>query len=393
MIVADYVPAVGGTTTQTRMHAREFARRGWDVTILTRRIDWKHARDTVDGIAVRHLGPPGRGRLVKLPAILAIWWWLVRRRRRITAVSVIMEPDFALSATLAGLGSSTSLTWVTDGDATRTLSASKGVVRRRLLRHTPQIVLTDRMRSELEANGLLGAHVIPVPVDVNRFRRPSGTERAAARRNLGVDVHPVIVFVGHLQERKGVDQLLVAVKQLVDSGTDVTLLLVGGPVEAEDGRYAAALHAYVSRYQLDDRVRFLGPHADVVPYFHAADLFCLPSRREGMPNVLLEAMACGLPCVAPRDAGGDVVLRNGAGEITPSNRADELAAALGSLLSSPVRCKAIAATAVARVWSEHRIEAIVDSYEAVLAGGQPGPAPTGERTATDKPLVATAVDT
>lgn len=380
MIVADYVPAMGGTTTQTRLHAAEFARRGWAVTVLTRRTAWGQGRDTVDGLPVRRLGVPGRSRLAKLPQLLAIWGWLVRRRRSITAVHVVMEPDFALCAVSAGLASSTVLTWVTDGDATRTLRGRRGVLRRRALAGRTQVALTPRMRTEVQNNGLTDVHVIPVPVDLERFRPPTADERADARRSLGVDAGTAIVYVGHLQERKGADRLLTAVKRLFDEGTGITLLLVGGPVEAADVAYVAALHRFVSDNGIGDHVRFFGAQADVVPYLHAADVFCLPSSREGMPIVLIEALACGLACVAPRQGGGDAVLGDGVGVIARSNDPDELADVLRALLASPARREALALDAAAYVRAKHRIGPIVDAYEALFSNRADGARPFADAT-------------
>lgn len=366
LIVADYTPALGGTTTQTRMHACEFARRGWEVTILTRRITWGEGHDTVDGLPVRRLGPLGRGRMAKLPLLVAMWWWLLRHRASIQAVSVVMEPDFAVCSVFAGLGSSTILTWVTDGDATRTLRGARGAFRRRVLRRHPHVALTARMETELRSFGLSDVHVIPVPVDIDRFRPPNRDERAAARLLLGAGTGPVVAFVGHLQARKGVDRLLVALRRLVDFGMDPSLVVVGGVVEAADSQYRDELHRYVEQEGLSQRVRFVGPQTDVVPYLHGADVFCLPSNREGMPNVLLEAMACGLPCLAPRDAGGDALLDDGAGFVTMSNEPEILAAALRDLLREPSARRTIATTALARVRSAHGITPIVDAYEGIL---------------------------
>ena len=366
MIVADYVPAVGGTTTQARLHAREFARRGWDVTILTRRITWRHSRDLVDGLAVRRVGSPGRGRLVKVPLLIALWWWLLVRRRQITAVSVIMEADFALCAEGAGLARATTLTWVTDGDVSRFLSGRRGRIRYPLLQRCTHVALTQRMQAELQEHGVSPVHVIAVPVDTARFHSPTDAERAKARHTLNIGSEPVMTFVGHLQERKGVGQLLAAVKKLRDAGRVLTVLLVGGPVEAGDAQYVAKLKEFVQSSGLTGSVRFIGPQQDVVPYLFAADLFCLASQREGMPNVLLEAMACGVPCVAPQSAGGDALLSSGAGCIPASNAPDHLAAAIDSLLSHEAVRESLAGTALDRVMKDHSIQAIVDDYERII---------------------------
>jgi len=208
--------------------------------------------------------------------------------------------------------------------------------------------------------------VVAVPVDLSRFRPPTPTERAHARSTIGVDDEPVVVFVGHLRKDKGVDQLVVASKILRDQGVRLTAILVGAPLESGDRAFVDRLTQYVRTNSLTDAVRFVGPQNDVLPYLWAGDLFCLPSQREGMPNVLLEAMACGLPCVAPPSAGGNVLLGEGAGSVPASNEASVIAAVISALLSHPASRESIRRLALDRVSEGHSIEHVIDQYEDIL---------------------------
>lgn len=371
IVVPDYLPSLGGTTTQSRLHARELARRGWDVTVLTRRVRWGASRATIDGIAVRRIGPPGRGRVAKALDVLCTWGWLARRRRAVSAVSVIMDADLAMSAWAAGLGTSTMVTWVTMGDPARQLTGRKGAIRRAALRHCAHIALTPAMAAELSHLSMEVDDVITVPVDPWRFRPPTIEERGAARVALGVS-GDVVVFIGHLQPRKAVDRLLVALKLLRNGGRDVSLVIVGAPVEREDVKYAERLARFAKTSSLSDAVHFVGEQCDVRPFLFAADLLCLPSEREGMPNVLLEAMACGIPCVAPATAGADALFERGDGNIPPSNDPRDLAAAMAALLDDPGARERARQRGLDRVQERHRIEAIIDRYERLMGvQGQP----------------------
>lgn len=367
--VSDYFPSLGGTTTQTRLHALEFARRGWDVTVLTRRVRNRLGSERLDGIEVRRIALPGRGRVAKALDLALSWHWLFRHRRKLDAVSVIKDADFALAACAGGLRRATIVTWVTRGDATHMLSGRIGSVRRRLLRGCVQVVLTPRMEEELYGLGVSEVSIIPVPVDASRFRPPSSSEKAAAVRDLNIDGGSIVLFVGHLQERKGVDLLIRAFRQVLDAGLDAHLVIVGGPVEAEDARYVESLEVIVRESGLNEHVVFVGPQDDVTQYLFAADVFCLPSHREGMPNVLLEAMACGLTCVAPASAGGDELLFGSAGVIPESNSPADLAGALIDLLADPELRQALGTFAAARARVEHQPERIVADYEALLSRG------------------------
>jgi len=366
LIVADYVPALGGTTTQTRLQARELVRRGADVTILTRRTTFGQSHALVDGIPVRRVALPGQGALAKLPTMLLMWWWLLRRRRAISAVNVLMDPDFALCAWAAGLGRSTVLTWASLRDPTRSLTGPKGRFRLRLLRTATQVALTSEMQRELLDLSVAPVHVIAVPVDLSRFQAPTEDERVRARLDAGIDTQRVIVFVGHVREQKGVAHLVEAIKDLRDQGLDVVLLVVGGPLGVTDHEYLRDLENYVAAHRLADAVRFVGPQPDVRPFLYAGDVFCLPSEREGMPNVLLEAMACGLPCVAPPSAGGMALLADGAGCIPASNSHSDLAGAIAEVLQDDHLRETIRRDAFDRVRTCNSVERIIDQYEALF---------------------------
>ncbi len=368
LMVSDYFPSRGGTTTQTRLHALEFARRGWDVTVLTRRVRTRMGSEKLEGITVRRIALPGRGRLAKILDLALTWWWLVRRRRKLDAVSVLLDADFAVAARAAGLGRSTVMTWVTRGDATHMLSGPLGRVRRFILRECSQVVLTPRMKEELRGLGVANVTIVPVPVDLSRYRPPSVDEKATALRDLGLDDGPIVLFVGHLQKRKGVDLLIRSFRQVLDAGLNANLVIVGGPIDSVDTHYVEALDEIVRESALSDHVIFVGPQDNVTNFLFAADIFCLSSHREGMPNVLLEAMACGLTCVAPASAGGDELLFDSAGLIPESNSPADLAGALIRLLSDPELRRTLGLSAVTRARQKHRPEQIAADYEALFLG-------------------------
>jgi glycosyltransferase involved in cell wall biosynthesis len=334
LVVSDYFPTRGGTTTQTVLHAREFHRVGLSVLVLTRFIAGQPRRQVIDGIPVHRLALAGRGRLAKACDLVCTFSWLARHRHSLDGVNVMLDCDYALMACLAGLRGRTVMTWVTRGDARRQLSGPLGFLRKSILAHVAHVALSPQMSHELTSLGFPNAKVIPVPVDAHLYSKPTPKERAASRDFLGAKSGEIILFVGHLQPRKAVDQLILSLRFLPPRHSNVGLALVGGPIELSDHKYVQRLHDLVSEHGLGDRVRFWGPRDDILRFLHGADIFCLPSHREGMPNALLEAMSCGLPCVAPASAGGDELL-NECGVIPPTNSPADLAEALCSLLDEP----------------------------------------------------------
>ena len=163
-------------------------------------------------------------------------------------------------------------------------------------------------------------------VDETRFRAVPGGEAdcgpdQAVRR---------ILYVGNLLVSKGCADLLEAFALVARVRPGLRLTLVG------EGDARAALTARAAALGLGDRVEFVGkiPHGDLAKWYGRAALMCLPSHNEGVPNVILEAMACGTPVVATRVGGIPEVLPEFAGLIVPAHDIPRLASAMEQALSS-----------------------------------------------------------
>jgi glycosyltransferase involved in cell wall biosynthesis len=234
------------------------------------------------------------------------------------------------------------------------------------------------MAEELRQRGIEVKAIIPVPTDDARFTPASATERAEARERLGISADVTIVFTGHLEPRKGVDLLLKAFDAVLANKASAHLLLVGGN-HGHAPDLGPVLVDYVRSRSLERSVTFTGVVDDVETYLHASDIFCLPSEREGMSNSLVEAMACGLACVAPASAGGDDLLADGAGLVPASNAANDLAASLTSLIADRELRLRLGRAAAARVQA-HSLSAVIDAYEKLFEmvptkRGRPAPLP------------------
>jgi glycosyltransferase involved in cell wall biosynthesis len=141
----------------------------------------------------------------------------------------------------------------------------------------------------------------------------------------------VLLFVGNLVPVKAIDVLLRACAEPPLKGDAFRLVVVGqGPLRAELERLA-------ERLGVADRVRFAGPlpQAELPRWYRAADVFVLPSHSEGVPNVLLEASACGTPWVASRVGGIPEIAHLGDSRLVPPNTPAELARALHEALTAP----------------------------------------------------------
>ena len=178
-------------------------------------------------------------------------------------------------------------------------------------------------------------------VDLEMFKP---ADREQERRVLGVD-GLVLASVGHLIERKGHELVIDALGSL----SGATLLIVG------EGPQRKALEARAQAAGVADRVRFLGraDHKELRGVYAAADVLVLASSREGWPNVLLEAMACGAPCVATNVWGsGEVIAAKEAGRLANERSAESIATEIKKLLASPPGRKATRAYAERFSWDE-----------------------------------------
>lgn len=151
-------------------------------------------------------------------------------------------------------------------------------------------------------------------VDSERFRPVGGTlQKLAARRALGIRNAPIVIgSVGRLETVKGHDLLIGAMAALPET---CHLVLAG------DGAARPALEAQARALNIEHRVQFLGLVSDSFAVFNALDIFCLPSRAEGLPLALLEAQACALPIVATSVGGVHRALATGAGALVPPDQA------------------------------------------------------------------------
>jgi glycosyltransferase involved in cell wall biosynthesis len=215
-------------------------------------------------------------------------------------------------------------------------------VRRQMLEATQAagglLAVSAALKVSMEELGMPGEkiEVLYTGIDLHRFRP---CDRAAAKAALGVD-GPLLVSAGALIPLKGQRLVIEALHALPGA----TLILVG------DGPERARLEAFAK--PLGERVRILGnrPHGELPALLAAADAMVLPSEREGLANVWVEALACGTPLVIT-DVGGarEVVDRPEAGRLV-AREAAAIAEGVRSLLAEPPRQEAVRKTVERFSW-------------------------------------------
>jgi L-malate glycosyltransferase len=202
--------------------------------------------------------------------------------------------------------------------------------------------------------------VIQNGIDVSRYQERSGTK--AVRRELGLpSAAPVVAVFARLNRLKGIEYFLEAAALLAKRFDEVRFLIVGDSISEA---YRDELERHAAGLGLADRVVFAGFRGDVPELLSEVSVSVLPSLSEGLSNVVLEAMAAGVPVVATAVGGTPEMVENGVtGLLVPPRDAVALAEAIGSLLADPSRARAIGGAGQERVTERFSLQATVRETE------------------------------
>lgn len=202
-------------------------------------------------------------------------------------------------------------------------------------------------------------HIIPNGIDTERFKPMEKNSVLAEALGL-VDEKKkeerkfVMGFVGELREKKGLVTLLSGYAQITKT-MPVSLLIVGEVREGEDKKYFEEFKS--NNLQLSITVTGHVPHKDLPAYYSLMDVFVHPSLRDGMPNAVLEAMACGVPVIATPVGGVLDVLEDGVnGKIIPINNADALVKAIEELMQNSEQVSRMAQLARSKIETEFTLK-------------------------------------
>jgi glycosyltransferase involved in cell wall biosynthesis len=228
-------------------------------------------------------------------------------------------------------------------------------------------------RETIRADGIDPDKVVTIPNGIEIDKLAAANGAGAMRRGLELeDARPLIVTVGHIRRVKGLDVLLRAAARVCAACPEATFLIVGSVQEPECDR---ELRDMVRQLGLERNVRFVGKmdSHNVWSLLKLCDVFCLPSRSEGMSNALLEAMGCGLPCVATAVGGTPEAIDDGrTGHLVPSEDYGAMATRILDLLDDRERAREMGRRAKREV--EERFSAqsmignMVTMYDQLLGG-------------------------
>ena len=219
------------------------------------------------------------------------------------------------------------------------------------------VSVSRKVLEQAAAAGIRREHMTVIPNGIPPGE-PTTNRRSATRQELGLPEGALLVIcVGRLVYQKGHEYLIRAMQSLAGEAPSVYAVICG------EGPLRAALEEQIDRMGLHDKVRLLGNKLDIGRYLGAADIFVLPSRWEGLPVALLEAMDRGLPIVATRVEGvEEVVRREDEGTLVPPEDARALAEAIAILVDDAERRTRMGAAAAARVRASYTTDIMCEKY-------------------------------
>lgn len=236
------------------------------------------------------------------------------------------------------------------------------------------LVVSDATRAALAAQGYPQDRMETVHNGFDGASVPAESARAV-RRELGLPADALVVcIVGRLNAMKGQREAIEALARL---GGESHLVIAGEDAE-HGGAFASELHRLADDLGVGGRVHLTGYRADVPAVLAAADVFVLPSWAEGLPMVVLEAMAAGLPVVAARVGGiPELVVDGETGLLVAPRDVAALAAALGLLVTDEEKRRRLGAAGRLRLEREfteraasERVLAVYDEVVAATPSGE-----------------------
>lgn len=354
--------ARGGAETQLLRLAGELVRRGWVVTLITflpdNDLSDEAARQGVENVALRS---DGRRAVTVVPAISKI----VRDRHADVVLSFLYHSNIV--ARLVGLRHRIPVVCSVRNEY---FGSQR---RERLLRWTDRLAIATVANSRTTADslrrrGLVSPErsgVILNAIDEDAFR---ALPEARARVRASLDIASgqfLWLCAARLQPQKDLPNLISAVQLLAGRGVPVRVVVAG------DGALRQQLEAMLTTAGLQEHVSFLGLRSDIPELLAACDAVVLPSAYEGLPNIVMEAMAAGRPVVAT-DVGGvrELVNHDITGLVVPASDPARLSLAMEALMGLPEeQRRQMAERAVLRIRQLCGHREVMDQWEALLLQG------------------------
>lgn len=337
-------PPFGGPELQAIKIARRLKERGHEIFFISKGSGKAPECASIDGIQVYRLNKQG---LASVEA--AYWLWKLRSSYdvihvhgvgRLASIAIsmakILEKRVYIKVTTAGH------ILKPTGNGVKGILKRMSPFRERKVKKLKQadamISISTEITNELLYNGFNKNKISHIPngVDTDQFCPVDSEVKHMLRRKLGLITNKkIVLFTGKITKRKGLDTLLEAWGKLKDLHANVLLVLVGSG-NGQSDNLEEWISQYITENNLTESVMKVGDVTNVHEYLACGDIFVFPSRREGLPNSLLEAMASGLLCIAS-DIGGntDLIIPGETGILAEAGNKDSWEEALRTVIINP----------------------------------------------------------
>ena len=371
MAIQTFNPIVGGAELQLERLLPYLAARGANAEVVTRSVPDRPRREIIAGTTIHRTRLAGESPLASIVFVAGSLAHILRRRRGIDLVhahGALSPATIVLGAQALGVRCLVTVLGTGDtGDLVRLAGKPVGKFRSRaLVRRAWFIALSAEIRDELIAKGVPVERIFSIPngVDCAIYRPAAPEDRMLLRDALGLPQERFIgAFVGRLHPVKQVATLLEAAARL----SQLHLVLAG------DGPQRESLEQLAHDLRIADRTHFLGLTQDVAEILPACNAFLLPSLGEGMSNALMEAMACGLACIASSAGGVRELFGDDRGIVVGSNAVEGWAEAIDRLMKAPDLQAKLGGAAADYIEKHFSIEAtadrLLDAYRTTVRQG------------------------
>jgi glycosyltransferase involved in cell wall biosynthesis len=368
MVISRFYPVFGGAEKQCKTLSAELVKKGHKVTVVTQLLPQTDNHNIIEKIDVFRLGLPIKGKFGSLVFVIHAFFWLIMERDRYEILHAHIASSPSIIAGLVGklLKKPVFLTIAGSrrtGDIYTSIQTWYGKIKLWLLKHfiDKYICLSAEIRKEMIDYGfdINKTIIMSNGVDTDLYFPAAKDEKTRLKKELGLpECKQAVIYSGRLENGKGIDLIINAWIELEKTSDTNNLLLIIGSGSLYDSLKTLSLKS--------KNILLLGYKENIDEYLRASDIYVLPSLGEGQPNSLLEAMSCGLACIATNIGGiSEIIKNNENGFLIETGNSNAIYEILLNLFTEKYKTDKISQNACNFIRNNYSIGKISNSYQSM----------------------------